>query len=357
MKKAFLAISLCVSVLFISGCGGEQVEQNVTSKVDDTTITTAATSSVTDITETVVTTDRQDVTATQSSQSATKTTVSNSSAKTTTTTTTVKKESTTTTKNKTTTSSKSVLRILNIGNSFGHNSTSYLADVAAANGKTIEVVNLHKDGCSLKTHWAGYENDQAQYTYELNGTFFSGSLVALKSVLDSEEWDIIVTHPSPSEAAGKTYPMYLKNLITAVKKHCPKAKFYMMQTWALGDDYAHLTNETGLSRAEMWSKVEANSKLASTTTRLPLIPCGAAAYELENWFEQNKPALSFYQGDDCHAADTWGWYLLSLVWYQTLIGEVPNDTFTDFDSVYTNDPVVRAKVHEIAKAAVAAYKK
>ena len=41
--------------------------------------------------------------------------------------------------------------------------------------------------------------------------------------------------------------------------------------------------------------------------------------------------------------------------YQTLTGEVPNDDFTAFDSAYTDDPVIRAKVHEIAQAAVAAY--
>ena len=128
-----------------------------------------------------------------------------------------------------------------------------------------------------------------------------------------------------------------------------------MQTWAFGDDYAHLTADTGYSRAEMWAKVEPLSETISASLNLPLIPAGTAAMTLEDWFEANAPTLSFYQEDDSHADNTWGWYLLSLVWYRTLTGEVPNNDFTAFDSAYTDDPVVRAKVHEIAMAAVDAY--
>lgn len=361
MKKVLLVFLVCLAILAHSGCTDQtQGSNNVTTENqaqvttvvanEDTSGTTVLADETTVALQTTAT-DTKSSTPTQSSK------VTQTTTKTSTTTATTTTKSTTATTGKTTKSSEGVLKILNIGNSFGHNATSYLADVAAANGKTIEVVNLFKSGCSLEQHWKGYQEDLAQYWYELNGTMFQGSSVTLKSVLDDEEWDIIVTHASPTEAAKITYQATLKKLVDAVKKHCPTAKYYVMQTWALGDTSIYFNDYTGSSRIEMWSKIESASKLASTTTRLPMIPCGIAANELENWFEANYPSLSFYAEDDLHAADTWGWYLLSLVWYQTLTGEVPNDKFTEFNSPYTNDPVIRAKVHEIARAAVATYAK
>ena len=247
------------------------------------------------------------------------------------------------------------LKILSIGNSWGHNATSYLADVAAANGKTFKCVNLFKSGCSLEQHYNGYKNNLPQYWYELNGVIDWNSAVTLKAALASDDWDIITTHPGPAESATGRYDEYLSGLLTAIRKYCPAAKVYLMQTWAFGDDYAHLTADTGYSRAEMWAKVGPLSETISASLNLPLIPAGTAAMTLEDWFEANAPTLSFYQEDDSHADNTWGWYLLSLVWYRTLTGEVPNNDFTAFDSAYTDDPVVRAKVHEIAMAAVDAY--
>lgn len=247
------------------------------------------------------------------------------------------------------------LKILNIGNSWGHNATSYLADVAAANGKTFKCVNLFKSGCSLEQHYNGYKNNLPQYWYELNGVIDWNSAVTLKAALASDDWDIITAYPGPAESATGNYAEFLSGLLAAIRKYCPTAKVYFMQTWAFGDDYAHLTADTGYSRAEMWAKVEPTSKTIATSMNLPIIPAGTAAMTLEDWFEANEPTLSFYQTDDSHADNTWGWYLLALVWYQTLTGEVPNDDFTAFDSAYTDDPVIRAKVHEIAQAAVAAY--
>lgn len=247
------------------------------------------------------------------------------------------------------------LKILNIGNSWGHNATSYLADVAASEGKTFKVVNLFKSGCSLEEHYNGYTDNLPQYWYELNGVINWQSAVTLKAVLESDDWDIVVTHAGPGEGAKSTYEEPLSKLMSIVRKHCPNAKQYLMQTWAFGDDYAHLTADTGYSRAEMWSKVEPNAKTIAASLDLPLIPCGTAAYELETWLEEHRPALSFYQDDDSHAEETWGWYLLALVWYKTLTGETPTNTFADFDKPYEDDSEVRAKVLEIAMAAVDAY--
>ena len=245
------------------------------------------------------------------------------------------------------------LKVLTLGNSWGHNAHSYLADVAVASGKTFKCVNLFKSGCSLKQHYEGWKSNQPQYWYELNGVIDWNSAVTLKAALASDTWDVITLHAGPSESVdAANYQPYLNELVAMLKAAQPQATIYLMQTWAFGDDYAYLTDITGRSRAEMWSKIEPAFEQVIAETGMPVIPAGAAANDLENWFEENAPELSFYQADDSHAEETWGWYLLALVWYRALTGEEPANTFAAFDKSYTDDAEIRAKVFEIAMAAV-----
>ena len=246
------------------------------------------------------------------------------------------------------------LKILNIGNSFGHNSTSYIADIAALEGKTVKVVNLFKSGATLQQHYDGYKNNQAQYMYEINGTVNWNTYVTLKAAIASDDWDI-VTMNSTAITSESGYQPYLDKMVDIVKNYCPKAKFYLMQTWAYGDDYAYLNNDTGLTRKEMWNKMLPLSLSVADEADVSLIPCGQAMNDMEDWFEANAPELSVYQADDSHAQESWGWYLLALVWYRTLTGEVPGNTFANFAKPYEDNATVRAAVHEIAMAAVDAY--
>ncbi len=246
------------------------------------------------------------------------------------------------------------LKILNIGNSYGHNSTSYIADIAALEGKTLKVVNLFKSGCTFQSHYEGYVNNIPQYWYELGGVIDWKSAVTMKAALLSDDWDIVTINGMPQTAESGCRP-YLDELYSIIKKACPNAKTYLMQNWAYGDDYAYFNDQTGGTRKEMWDKVLPLSETVSAAIDVPLIPCGTAMNAMENWFEANRPDLSVYQEDDAHAEETWGWYLLALVWYRTLVGETPGNTFADFKKDCTDDADVRAAVHEIAMAAVESY--
>ena len=61
------------------------------------------------------------------------------------------------------------MNILDIGNSFSQDATTYLHDIAEADGYDLTVVNLYIGGCSLQRHWENIENDSHIYDYELNG--------------------------------------------------------------------------------------------------------------------------------------------------------------------------------------------
>ncbi len=246
------------------------------------------------------------------------------------------------------------LKILNIGNSYGHNSTSYIADIAEQSGKTVKVVNLFKSGCTLKSHYDGYENNLAQYWYELNGVVDYNTVVTMKAALLSDDWDIVTINGMPATKESDYQP-YLNDLYKAIKKACPNAQFYLMQNWAYSDDSMYLNNTFGFSRAEMWNKMLPLSESVTAAANVSLIPCGTAVNAMEDWFKANRPELSVYQADGSHIDETWGWYLIALVWYRTLVGEEPANTFTAFKKPYTDDPEVRAAVYEIAMQAVEAY--
>ena len=59
------------------------------------------------------------------------------------------------------------MKLLSIGNSFSQDAQKWLYDVCKNVGKEIYNVNLYYGGCSLYAHWKFYEEDRADYDYEI----------------------------------------------------------------------------------------------------------------------------------------------------------------------------------------------
>ena len=262
---------------------------------------------------------------------------------------------TTTVKTTVTTQAKpEPLRILSIGNSYSMDAQHYLSALGAHEGREIYTVNLMHSGCRLQQHYEFWQKNEPAYQYEVNGKIDWNSHVSLMDVLPSEKWDVVTLQEESYSNCTGSGEQYLKTLINVIKFHAPQAKIYLHQTWAYGDGYIGHDTRTGGDMAAMWEKVRASYDYYSEITELPLIPSGMAMFEAQQGFNARGLGESI-QRDKTHASESWGRYLLALVWYKTLAGETPSNTFEGFDGFYIPDDDVRKMIHATAMKAVDAY--
>ena len=272
------------------------------------------------------------------------------------TTTTTTATTTTTTRVTTTTKPQTpVLRVLSIGNSYSMDAHHFLSSLAAHEGREIRTVNLYYSGCTLEKHYRFYQNNEAAYQYEVNGKIDWNTHVTLLDILKSEPWDVVTfQEASYASCTGNSVQPYLNSLIDVVRTHAPQAKLYLHQTWAYADGYSSHNSTTGGSMAAMWQKVKITYDVAAAETGLPIIPSGLAMFNAQQAFNERGLGESI-QRDGAHADESWGRYLLALVWYKTLTGKTPSNTFENFDGFYLPDDTVRAMIHKTAMDAVAVY--
>ena len=213
------------------------------------------------------------------------------------------------------------MKVLAIGNSFSQDAMALLSQVAKANGENIKCVNLYIGGCSLEQHHRYMLGESSEYSFEINGITNTGIKISLKEALLSDAWDYItlqqVSYCSPRY---ETYQPYLNTLAEYVKKHSPRAKIYIHETWAYEDDSYRLNSELHYEKSkDMYDDLkEAYSKAAKAIGADGIIRCGTA-------FEYSKQLgeINLHR-DTFHASIPYGRYLLALTWYITLVGGTVN---------------------------------
>ncbi len=252
------------------------------------------------------------------------------------------------------------LKILSIGNSYSQDAQAYLAKMAEAEGKTFKCVNLYKAGCALATHATAWATTDPIYNYELGGEAGTDytAFVSLKSVLESDQFDVITLQQSSwGSVSYSTYQPHLNNLIAAIREKQPNAKIYLQQTWAYGDASSNHTSNpayTGGSMAAMWQKVETAYNSAASATGLELIPSGQAIQHAQDALNARGLGESI-QRDNAHVSKTWGRYLLARVWYQKLTGEIPNVTLPQINSSVAANAAMESLVAQAVADAFAEY--
>ena len=89
---------------------------------------------------------------------------------------------------------QSPLRILAIGNSFSQDAVEqYLYELLKAEGIEAIIGNMYIGGCSLETHWANANGNQAKYSYRKieNGSKITKANTTLETALKDDKWDYI----------------------------------------------------------------------------------------------------------------------------------------------------------------------
>ena len=116
------------------------------------------------------------------------------------------------------------MNILAIGNSFSQDATTYLHQLAKADGEDITVINLYIGGCSLERHYKNIMADAPEYDLQFNGVSTKVK-VSIRQVLISRKWDIIVTQQcSPECTVYGAYQPYLNKLAEYIHFYAPTAE-------------------------------------------------------------------------------------------------------------------------------------
>ena len=232
--------------------------------------------------------------------------------------------------------------VLAIGNSFSQDATRYLADIAHAQGETLNVVNLYIGGCSLERHFRNMKSGERAYTLEFNGKS-TGFSISLKEALigRSHEWDVI-TIQQASNFSGKkeSYIPYTQELLKYIRELCPKAKLYIHETWAyeegsnvLKNYYPNMTSEDMHKNvARCYHEIEKEEGFDG------LIPSGELMLALL------KSGVEQIHRDSYHLTLGLGRYAAGLLWFRMLTGKsVAENAFADFDEPICPEHIALAK--------------
>ena len=165
------------------------------------------------------------------------------------------------------------MNILTIGNSFTWSLRRYLPQLVHAVNEKLNIQYMNFGGCELHRHW-GYikaELDNPQIG------IYGG--LRMDKTLESKDWNV-VTIQQASHASWKedTFEPYANNIISFVKKHAPKAKIMIQQTWSYRADHPQFlpNSEWGITQDEMYEKLTYNYVNLAKKYQLDIIPTGLA---------------------------------------------------------------------------------
>ncbi len=231
------------------------------------------------------------------------------------------------------------MNVLTIGNSFSHDATRYLHDIAKADGTDIQVVDLYIGGCTLERHYRNMLSEFPAYELIYNGDYTKIKL-SLKDAILSREWDIVTLQQSSPFAFDKeSYFPYIDELVSYVRKCSPKCKIYLHQTWSYEDGNPWFEKSPYSNMLDMISDVKkVYAEVAEHIGAFGIIECG------ELMARMYRAGLSPLWRDGWHTSKGLGRYAMGLLWYRTLTGKsIAGNSFSYFDEPIPEDAIEKVK--------------
>ena len=253
------------------------------------------------------------------------------------------------------------VRLLTVGNSFTHNATRFLDDIAEAAGHKLTHQMLSIGGSTLERHAdkalafeADSDDPKAVYS---NGN-------SLQEALQSEPWDFVtIQQVSIKSHDIDTYRPHASRLAEIIHRDAPKAQLLVHQTWAyrkddsrfegsdrsdgepttqaamyrgLSDAYQTITAELNARRIPVgdafWA-ADNDPKFGYRVSQdfdfaladYPALPDQTHSLHVGYRWDQRGPSRTLRM--DGHHANLAGEYLGACVWFECLFGEsaVGND--------------------------------
>jgi hypothetical protein len=281
------------------------------------------------------------------------------------------------------------IHLLTVGNSFSHNATHYLGDLAKAAGDTLVLREDNVGGASMELHWGkaqAFEKDPA----DKNGRYTTGK--SLKEDLTGGHWDFVtIQQYSMTSHDLATYHPFAQELRDYIHQNAPDATVLLHETWEYRVDDVRFSGKPGKAgepktQDEMYSGLA--SAYASVAKELGVrrMPVGDA-FHLANHDPQwgfhppsqpfdNKHAKPGELPDQTHSLNVgWKWaakptsgpvqltmdghhasmageYLGACVWFEVLFGQSVEDNHfvpPGLDAAYAR--FLRATAHRAVQEA------
>jgi Domain of unknown function (DUF4886) len=278
------------------------------------------------------------------------------------------------------------VRLLTVGNSFSHNATHYLGDIAKANGDTLILREDNIGGASFDIHLKKMQVAEKDPKSKL-GTYTEGK--SLKDDLTQKQWDFITIQQSSIKSHNvATYRPYAKQLADFIRKHAPSATLIMHQTWEYRLDdvrFAAKAPKAGEPKTqdEMYAGLKSAYDTIAKELDVKLIPVGDAfhaanhdvkwGYKVPGKPFDSKTAKPGELPDQTHSLNVgWTWresstgkktllkdghhasmageYLGACVWYEVLFGKsVEGNSFlpAGLDAEYAK--FLQSTAHRVVK--------
>lgn len=249
------------------------------------------------------------------------------------------------------------IRLLTVGNSFSHNATHYLGDIAKANGDNLILREDNIGGSSFDIHLKKLEVWQKDPKSKL-GQYTEGK--GLQDDLIEKKWDFITIQQASIKSHDvNTYRPYAKQIADFIRKYAPDTTLIMHQTWEYRVDDARFSVKEPKpgepkTQADMYAGLKSAYSTIAKELNMGLIPVGDAFHAANRdpqwgykvptvpfdsksakpgdlpdqthslnvgWNWKKQPDGKMKLGMDGHHANMAGEYLGACVWYEVLFGK------------------------------------
>ena len=216
-----------------------------------------------------------------------------------------------------------VVKVLAIGNSFSEDAVEQnLYELAAAQGDSLVIGNAYIGGCSIDRHYQNLMGDSALYRYRkiVGGTMAERKKVALRTVIQDEQWDIItLQQASPLSGIPTSYTnlAQLKRLVQSYTSNL-HIQFVWHMTWAYAEDFTSANFKAyGFDQRRMYSAIVNTVQQVLPAVGIhQVIPSGTAIqlarYRLGDILNR----------DGYHLSYTLGRYTAACTWCEFLTGRI-----------------------------------
>jgi len=207
------------------------------------------------------------------------------------------------------------INVLALGNSFSNDATTFIPQIAKADGVDLRVLDCSIGGCTLICHYINTFNGTTDYSanYRTTQGTIHKSNVSLYQALTAKDWDYITIQQQSNNSGNiNSFEPYLAELIKYIKELCPNAKLIFHMTWAFPEE-----NESGLrdygSQEGMHNKIKEVFLAKSEEYNMPIIPSGEAIKLARDVYDSD------FNRDTLHLDDK-GRVIAALTWYEFFTG-------------------------------------